>query len=260
MNAHWFFLIGCAASFLLPASKCVADEFEYLPIRYSASTPNNRVSQFQSQLDASIAKLEYEPQFAYLRGDLKAPSIPVESQVQVYSKTILQVQRISRDTPRAIYFNDAMCLGFCQNGNVFQVSIADSQLGAVFYTLEQPRNKQTVLERQTDNCLNCHVSSRSENFPGHLVRSQNVNTTRQSLISAGSRACYHTPPFAERWGGWYAMDKHNKQEHRSMLISLNPDAMTHSRINVNVRDAEDLGSGKLKCPIITAERAAELFG
>jgi hypothetical protein len=44
------------------------------------------------------------------------------------------------------------------------------------------------------------------------------------------------------------------------LISLKPDVVTHGRINVNVRDAQDLGSGKLKCPIITAERAAELFG
>jgi len=35
--------------------------------------------------------------------------------------------------------------------------------------------------------------------------------------------------------------------------------VTHGRINVNVHDTEDLGSGKLKCPIITAERAAELF-
>lgn len=89
MNARWFFLLGFAAAILLPSFAHAADEFERPPIRYSASTPNNRVSQLQAQLESGKASLDYEPKFGYLRGVLKALGIPTESQVLVYSKTSL---------------------------------------------------------------------------------------------------------------------------------------------------------------------------
>jgi hypothetical protein len=44
------------------------------------------------------------------------------------------------------------------------------------------------------------------------------------------------------------------------LMMLKPNVETHGRINVDVRNADDLGGGTLKCPIISFERAAELFG
>jgi len=217
--ARLCFFLTCVAACVASASNLnAADEFERPPIRYSASTPDNRVSQLQAQLESGKTSLEYEPKFGYLRGVLKALGVPVESQVLVYSKTSLQVQRISPETPRAIYFNDDVYLGFCQNGDVLEVSIADPQLGAVFYTLEQRRNKQPAFERQTDNCLICHGSSRTENVPGHLVRSLFVNTGGQPLLSAGSLTVDHTTPFAERWGGWYVTGRHGKQEHRGNLL------------------------------------------
>lgn len=218
MIYRWFYLMGLTAAFLLPTFTRAADEFERPPIRYSKSTPDNRVSQLQAQLESGKVALDYEPKFGYLRGVLKALGIPIESQVLVYSKTSLQVQRISPETPRAIYFNDDVYIGFCQNGDVVEVSVADPQLGAVFYTLEQRRNKTPVFERQTENCMICHGSSRTENVPGHLVRSLLVNTTGQPLLSAGSQTVDHTTPFAERWGGWYVTGRHGQQEHRGNLV------------------------------------------
>jgi hypothetical protein len=218
MHARWFFLLGFTAASLLPSFAHAVDEFERPPIRYSASTPENRVSQLQTQLESGKASLEYEPRFGYLRGVLKALEIPTESQVLVYSKTSLQIQRISPETPRAIYFNDDVYIGFCQNGDVLEVSVADPQLGAVFYTMEQRRNKPPVFERQTENCIICHGSSRTENVPGHLVRSLFVDRSGQPLLAAGSTTVDHTTPFAERWGGWYVTGKHGRQEHRGNLI------------------------------------------
>ncbi len=218
MSRHWLILTCLAASMLLATFAYATDEFERPPIRYSKSTPDNRISQLQAQLESGRATLEYEPKFGYLRGVLKALGVPVESQVLVYSKTSLQIQRISPETPRAIYFNDDVYLGFCQNGDVVEVSVADPQLGAVFYTLEQRRNKPPVFERQTENCIICHGSSRTENVPGHLVRSLFVDRSGQPLLSAGSTTVDHTTPFAERWGGWYVTGKHGKQEHRGNLV------------------------------------------
>lgn len=218
MPSHWFLRTCLTVLLTLPSAGRAADEFERPPIRYSASTPNNRVSQLQAQLENGKATLEYEPRFGYLRGVLKALGVPVESQALVYSKTSLQVQRISPETPRAIYFNDDVYLGFVQNGDVLEVSVADPELGAVFYTMEQRRNKPPVFERQTENCLICHGSSRTENVPGHLVRSLFVNAGGQPLLSAGSLTVDHTTPFAERWGGWYVTGRHGKQQHRGNLV------------------------------------------
>ncbi len=218
MSRRWFILICFTVSLVLPTLVRAADEFERPPIRYSTSTPDNRISQLQAQLDNGKAELKYEPRFGYLRGVLNALGVPAESQTLVFSKTSLQVQRISPATPRAIYFGDDVYVGFCQNGDVLEVSVADPQLGAVFYTLEQSRNKPVKFVRQTDNCLICHGSSRTENVPGHLVRSLMVNSSGQPLLSAGSQTVDHTTPFAERWGGWYVTGKHGAQKHLGNLI------------------------------------------
>jgi hypothetical protein len=217
MFVRWF-LLSCLAVIVQPLVARSADEFERPPIRYSTTTPDNRISQLQTQLDSGKLKLEYEPRFGFLRGVLQALDVPVESQVLVFSKTSLQVQRITPATPRAIYFSDDVYLGFVQNGDALEVSIADPQLGAVFYTLEQSRNKLPKFERQTDNCLICHGSSRTENVPGHLVRSLMVSSSGQPLLSAGSQTVDHTTPFAERWGGWYVTGKHGAQKHLGNLI------------------------------------------
>ena len=55
----------------------------------------------------------------------------------VFSKTSLQRDRISPRTPRAVYFNDDLYVGFCRLGEVLEVAVADPQLGTVFYTLDQ---------------------------------------------------------------------------------------------------------------------------
>ena len=44
---------------------------------------------------------------------------------------------VSGRTPRALYFNDDVFVGYCQDGEVLEISVADPQLGAVFYTLGQ---------------------------------------------------------------------------------------------------------------------------
>ncbi len=96
--------------------------------------------------------------------------------------------------------------------------MADSKLGTVFYTLRQKETATPKFIRQTDNCLQCHQSSRTEGVPGHLVRSLFVGKSGVPIYSGGSYTVDHTTPFENRWGGWYVTGSHGTQKHLGNLI------------------------------------------
>jgi len=194
------------------------EEFDRDPIQYSQAVPKNRVSEVQDRIDRGELTLEHSPEHGFLPALLKALEVPVESQTLVFSKTSLQLRRISPRTPRAIYFNDDVYVGFCQSGDVLELSAVDPQLGTVFYSLDQHKAEVPHLERRTDNCLVCHSSSRTEGVPGHLVRSLYVDAGGQPLLSAGSRMVDHTTPIEHRWGGWYVTGTHGAQKHMGNLV------------------------------------------
>ena len=206
------------ATLLISGSLCADDEFDREPILYSQSTPDNRISRLQQRLDQGDLTLTHEGDKSYLRSLLKALDVPVESQMLVFSKTSLQMRRIAPRTPRAVYFNDDVYVGFCQSGEVLEISAVDAQLGTVFYTLNQQENEKPQFQRRNDNCLVCHSSSRTEGVPGHVVRSLYVDASGQPMLSAGSRMVDHTTPIEQRWGGWYVTGTHGKATHRGNLI------------------------------------------
>jgi len=214
-------VIMTSAAFVCAGSRCRGqDDFEAAPILYSQTAPANRITQLQQSLQEGQVSLQHEAGTGYLRSLLTALQIPPESQCLVFSKTSLQLRRISPATPRAIYFSDDLYVGFCVAGDVLEISAADSRLGTVFYTLSQqpPASGPPVFQRQTDNCLVCHSSSRTEGIPGHLVRSLMVDPSGQPLLAAGSRNVNHTTPLADRWGGWYVTGLHGAQKHLGNLV------------------------------------------
>ena len=73
----------------------------------------------------------------YLPALSKELNVPQSSQVLVFSKTSFQRERITPKTPRALYFNDDVYVGFCLRGDVLEVSAVDPKLGTAFYTLDQ---------------------------------------------------------------------------------------------------------------------------
>ncbi len=194
------------------------DDFERPPINYSEATPANRVSALQARMDAGEFTLNYTADQGYLADVLRGLDVPVDSQVLVFSKTSLQMRRISPQTPRALYFNDDVYVGFCQSGDVVEVSVADPQLGAVFYTVNQDASEAPRFERRTENCLVCHSSSRTGGVPGHLVRSLYVDAGGTPILSSGSRIVDHKTPLETRWGGWYVTGTHGSQKHLGNLI------------------------------------------
>jgi len=195
-----------------------AQDIERAPINYSAAMPRNAVTTFQERLDAGTAKLEFEPKFGYLRSLLGGLDVPVSSQVLVFSKTSLQRECISPETPRAVYFNDDVMVGFCLGGSVMEIAGPDEAIGTAFYTLDQTRQEKPHPQRQIESCLICHSSSANQGFPGHLVRSLYVDRQGNPLFDRGSFRTDHTSPLAERWGGWYVTGSSGRQKHMGNTI------------------------------------------
>ncbi len=196
---------------------CWAEDIELPPIEYSRTQPVNRVTRLQEQMDRGERSLDFHPEFGYLPSALRELNIDIDSQVLVFSKTSLQSRVISPKTPRAIYFNDDVYLGYCQNGELLELSVADPELGAVFFTMSQRKVDQPRFERRTNNCLGCHSSPRTESVPAHFARSLFVDVKGEPMFSNRSYVVDHSTPMEFRWGGWYVTGKHGSIEHRGNL-------------------------------------------
>ncbi|MBY0459044.1 MAG: hypothetical protein K2V38_17040, partial [Gemmataceae bacterium] len=154
-----------AASFaaLALATPAVAqiDILDRPPINYKTARAENVVTALQKRITDKQTKLTFVDDLGYLPSLLKELDVPASSQVLVFSKTSFQRERITPKTPRAIYFNDDVYVGFCLRGDVLELSAVDTKLGTSFYTLDQEpdRDGQPEFLRQRDNCLTCHASS-----------------------------------------------------------------------------------------------------
>ncbi|MEX2176686.1 MAG: hypothetical protein WD872_20130 [Pirellulaceae bacterium] len=236
-----FVVLFAASAASLVVQDLAAQDYDDEPIRYSESTPDNPVSRLGEQMAAGTVVLEHQPPFSYLRSLLQALKVPESSQTLVYSKTSMQRQRITPRTPRALYFNDEVYVGFCKGGDVLEISVADPRLGAVFYTLERDDFAKPSLVRQGDKCLICHGSSQTKEIPGHLLRSVFVQPSGLPILSAGSYRIDQTSPFEQRWGGWYVTGTHGPQKHRGNLVvrgSSVPESVDNSA-GMNVTDLGD---------------------
>ncbi|HZR26387.1 MAG TPA: hypothetical protein VFA59_22515 [Vicinamibacterales bacterium] len=181
----------------------MANIAEQDPINYSKSSPADSVAQLQQKIDSGAVTLEFDAQHGWLPSVLKALHVPVSSQGLVFSRTSLQVDRIAPWTPRAIYFNDDVYVGWVQGGPIMEIASADPQLGGVFYTLSQEKSDHPKFERQTHTCLQCHDSSSSTGgVPGFIMRS--VVTDRYGYpVASDLGATTDATPMEKRWGGWY---------------------------------------------------------
>lgn len=206
-------LLAALILFAAATSAVASDEFERAPIRYSQAAPDNCITRLQECIDTGKAKAAFHTELGYLPWVLEQLHVSRSSQMLVFSKTSLQRSRISPKTPRAIYFNDDLYVGYCQRGAVMEITAVDPQLGAVFYTLDQDEVARPKFVRQTDHCLLCHGSSQTRGIPGHLVRSVYPDRSGLPILSAGSHRVDHTTPLHQRWGGWYVTGTHGRMTH-----------------------------------------------
>ena len=139
-------------------------------IRYGVPAKRDPIAVLQKKLDAGQVQLSFDEKHGYLPAVLKALGVSQQTQMLVFSKTSFQFNRISPATPRALYFNDDVYVGWVQNGEVVEISAVDPERGAIFYSLDQRPSAKPRFERR-DECLQCHASPRTLGVPGHLVRS-----------------------------------------------------------------------------------------
>src|SRR4051812_44753311 len=119
----------CAWLLAAPSLSAAPVDLDQAPIEYSKSTPDDAVTALSARLRAGKATLKHDESHGYLASVLKQLDVPQSSQVLVFSRTSLQRSRISPKTPRAIYFNDEVMVGFCLHGDVLEVAAADPKLG-----------------------------------------------------------------------------------------------------------------------------------
>src|SRR5271170_2078267 len=195
-------LIVLAVSVVLLADR-LEDTF-YVPlddpaIQYSGPV-SDRIDHLEKLLESGKVKLDYAPNgWGYLPAVLKQLDINIDSQALVFSRTSIQTPHISPRTPRAIYFNDDVAVGFVQNGDVLELSAIDPKQGAVFYSLDTERSAKPGFARR-DDCLRCHQGAPTMGIPGLMVSSVHPITDAEGRESHGSAFITDgRTSFAERW-------------------------------------------------------------
>ena len=233
--------IGIASA--LPAQADFQGSMHLMPfdedtIAYSKTPHSGPVARLQQRLDKGTTKLRFDDKEGYLGALLDELKIPRSSQMLVFSKTSFQRERIAPDSPRALYFNDDVYIGYIPGSPLMEVSAVDPKLGGMFYTLDQTKSGKPRFKR-TDQCLECHAAAKTMGVPGHLVRSFATDENGVVDLASGTSLVNHRTPIAERWGGWYVTGHSGKQIHRGNLFSKDGDdekarlaAHQHNRTNL----------------------------
>jgi hypothetical protein len=226
--------LACTVAVVAAAAWAWADRLEdtfSLPldhpaIQYSQRTGNDPVVRLDRQLENGQTTLDYASNgWGYLPALLKQLGINADSQVLVFSKTSIQIPHISPRTPRAIYFNDDVAVGYVQNGEELELSGLDPEQGVFFYTLDAAKSAQPGFARR-DDCLRCHLGPVTLGVPGILISSVHPRSEELRDVHGSSFVTDHRSSFAERWGGWYVTGTHGSQRHlgnnAALIDPLNP--------------------------------------
>lgn len=198
---------------LWPSISWAQFDFEKPPINYGEAVTHDRVAALASAIEKGEVEFKYDASHGWLPDVLKHLQVSEESQVLVFSKTSLQLHKISPRTPRALYFNDDVYVGWCQQGDVVELAATDPELGAVFYTMDQEAGAPPRIVRDRGQCLTCHATARTQGVPGYLIRSVYPDINGRPRTGSRTYVTDHSSPFEQRWGGWYVTGSHGNMRH-----------------------------------------------
>jgi hypothetical protein len=186
-------------------------------IHYAAAPLEDRATAMRQAVESGSRKLEYDPDYGYLRAVLAALDVPVSSQVLVFSKTSFQASHIYPRKPRAIYFNDDTSVGWVRGGDVVEIASLDPRQGVIFYAVDQEPLRRPKIDRRSE-CLQCHLSWTTAGAPGLLVRSVQPDRNGVPVSPTGGYITDHRSPLEQRWGGWYVTGTHGSQRHMGNFL------------------------------------------
>jgi len=187
---------------------------EYPTIPYSTGARTDAVAALVARLNRGDVKLEYRAPRGYLDSLLAALNIDPSSQTLVYSQTSLQSRLIHPSTPRAIYFNDDVYVGWVRSGPI-EIGSQDANLGPVFYLVDNDETAPPKFNGQLTKCLSCHdsYSLSGGGVPRYIVGSGYTGTTGMLVSHEGWILVTDRTPLKSRWGGWYVTGRHGSQVH-----------------------------------------------
>lgn len=138
----------------------------------------------------------------FLKAYLRELRVPEASQTLVFSKTAFQRQWVHASSPRAIYFNQDVTVGYIPGGRI-EVAAVDPVLGGIFYIFDAPKavDELPKFERPV-RCLGCHAGSFTSFLPGLMTNSVHTQVDGRALDAAPAHFSGHAAPLADRWGGW----------------------------------------------------------
>jgi hypothetical protein len=216
MRSSWVGAVALSAASIAVAAASAQrqDAFggsrDHPAIAYSTAPDATPVADLNRRLADGTLRPTREPATGYLRGLLDALALPVESQVLVYSGTSLQARSISKRSPRALYFNDHMALGYVRGTGLLELAAQDPRQGTIYYTMDQHAAGPPRFTR-THQCLSCHLSWDTRAVPGPIL--QSVFPRKSDRDYASGHIVDHRLELAERWGGWYVTGRQVPARH-----------------------------------------------
>lgn len=206
----------------------LADTLEdtfYIPlddpaIQYGKQTSDDPVARLDRDLASGKAKLDYAADGrGYLASVLKQLGVNTDSQILVFSHTSIQTERIFPRTPRAIYFNDAVAVGYVQRGEAIELTSLDPTRGVYLYTLDPEKTDKPRFGRR-DDCLRCHQGPVTLGVPGLMISSIHPVDVGARESHGESFETDQRVPITERWGGWFVTGTTGKQHHYGNDVNL----------------------------------------
>ncbi|HEY1120609.1 MAG TPA: hypothetical protein VGE67_03380 [Haloferula sp.] len=198
------------------------------PIQYSSRKPDDSVARLLKKIAAHEVSFK-GTDAEILRAVLRELSVPVESQILVFSKTSMQGGLIDPRNPRALYFSDSIYVGWVPGG-LIEVASIDAELGPIYYSFDpqDARDDRRTFVRET-SCLRCHGGDTGREIPSLIARS--VAATESGEIAAGQtfKLTDDATPFAQRWGGWYVTGYTGTAHHLGNTFSSELDATPTSK-------------------------------
>ena len=197
---------------------------DYPFIHYGEAPVHNPVARLLERIARGEVTLQYGAH-GYLDSLLAALDIDPDSQVLVFSKTSLQIDAISPETPRAVYFNDDTYIGFVQKTGLMEVAAMDADRGAVFYSFNtqslpgQPGHSWH-LDREAPRCLTCHDSFAESGGGVPVFMFESAYDLKGMNVIFGDAAHETTErdAVAGRWGGWYVTGEDGGNFHLGNIV------------------------------------------
>jgi hypothetical protein len=181
-------------------------------IGYYTQPAHDLVSALNRDIENSTARIVFDETSGYLQSVLDALHVPADSQMLVMSKTGVQALYTGPANPRAIFFNDAVTVGYIRGAPLLELAVQDPRQGILFYTVEQKPQQRPLFERRPP-CLSCHQNYATLHVPGMLARSVFMAPDGLPLGQFGSYDSDDRTPFRRRWGGWYVTGDGGSMHH-----------------------------------------------